>query len=124
MVSRTPRSNCGGRPHACHDASERLYYVTQSRAFEDRGPGCRLLVYVDGRGDAVPEPAVRMIWMRLHLRSPQPRDFRGAPAMLPINSQSPLRGRMAHHRVAVLLQVRRQLDAQRVLDLRGLRQRR
>src|SRR5215469_10728562 len=42
----------------------------------------------------------------------------------PINAQSPLRRRMAQQRVAILLQVWRQLDAQRVLDLRWLRQRR
>jgi hypothetical protein len=52
-----------------------------------------------------------------------PRDFRGLAAVQPVDPGRPLRGRMPQQRGAVVLQIRRELDAQRVLDLRWLQQR-
>jgi hypothetical protein len=46
-----------------------------------------------------------------------PRHCRGAAAMQSVNAGRPLRGRMPQERGAVVLQIRRQLHAQRVLDL-------
>jgi hypothetical protein len=54
----------------------------------------------------------------------RPRDFRGRPAVAPIDPRGPLGGRVAQQLVAILPQVRRQFDPQRVLDFRGLQQRR
>ena len=44
--------------------------------------------------------------------------------MQPVDADRPLRGRVPQKRGAVVLQVGRQLDAQRVLDLGWLQQRR
>lgn len=67
-----------------------------------------------GRLKPSAQPADSREW---HLRgSRPPRDFRGVSTMQPVDSGRPLRGRMLEQRCAVVLQIRRQLDAQRVLD--------
>src|SRR5580704_8381287 len=52
-----------------------------------------------------------------------PRHCRGAAAMQAINIRRPLHGGMPQQQSAVVLQIWRQLHAQRVLDFRWLQQR-
>src|SRR5206468_2635898 len=54
---------------------------------------------------------------------PRARNIRGAAAMQAVDAGGPLCGRMPQQRGAVVLQIRRQLDLQRVLDLGRLKKR-